>query len=214
MSLRIGYGPMFAGKTTALLEDLCRVADTQPTLKVVMINHSSDTRAGTQSKFSTHAGLQKVPNFNVMQTLTLHNVDQLMRDYTHIGIDEAQFFDDLVPMVTRWVQLGKHVHCVGLIADFRQQPFGHLLQLFCCADELHHFCALCSECLKTIPAHTTVSPQTLKAFAAPFSTKLQSNPPNLTITDVGGAEKYTAVCRKHYTLLNATNLTTTVDDLD
>lgn len=189
-SLRISYGPMFAGKTSVLLDDLGRRIDTQPTLKVVMLNHSTDTRAGL---FSTHTGTFKIPNIQILQTASLQAVDAFIEHYDYIGIDEAQFFGDLVEYVRKWVDNGKHVYCVGLIADFQQQPFGQLLQLFCCADELYHHQALCTFCVKSIPP--TSSPQTLAACKAPFSCKLQKDD---TVVEVGGAEKYTALCRKHY----------------
>ena len=39
-----------------------------------------------------------------------------------IGIDEAQFFDDLVPFVRQKVNEGFIIVVAGLIGDFEQKP--------------------------------------------------------------------------------------------
>ncbi len=52
-----------------------------------------------------------------------------MTEYDVIGIDEGQFYPDLVPCVNEWVDMGKIVVVAALDGDFRRDPIGDVLKL-------------------------------------------------------------------------------------
>lgn len=52
-----------------------------------------------------------------------------VEQYDVIGIDEGQFYPDLVEMVEQWVEAGKVVLVAALDGDFRRKPFGRVLEL-------------------------------------------------------------------------------------
>jgi thymidine kinase len=64
-----------------------------------------------------------------------------------VGIDEVQFFGpDIVPAVSRLIDLGYEVICCGLDTDFRGEPFGSVPQLLAVADEIEKVAAVCVRC--------------------------------------------------------------------
>lgn len=50
-------------------------------------------------------------------------------DYDVIGIDEGQFYPDLIEMVDEFLSKGKVVVVSALDGDFRRKPFGRVLEL-------------------------------------------------------------------------------------
>jgi thymidine kinase len=54
---------------------------------------------------------------------------QRLDDYDVVGIDEGQFYPDLVEMVDQFLRLGKVVVVSALDGDFRRKPFGRILEL-------------------------------------------------------------------------------------
>ncbi|KAL0445453.1 UNVERIFIED_CONTAM: Thymidine kinase [Sesamum latifolium] len=108
-------GPMFAGKTTALLRRVMAEADTGRT--VAMIKSSKDTRYAADAVV-THDGT-KFPCWPLSDLLSFKH--KLGADAYHkldvIGIDEAQFFGDLYDFCCEAADLdGKTVVVAGLDA--------------------------------------------------------------------------------------------------
>ncbi len=64
-----------------------------------------------------------------------------------IGIDEAQFFDDLlVNVANQLANDGKRVIIAGLDMDSTGQPFGPVDQLMACAEHVTKLHAVCMDC--------------------------------------------------------------------
>ncbi|KAL0307318.1 UNVERIFIED_CONTAM: Thymidine kinase a [Sesamum radiatum] len=110
-------GPMFAGKTTALLRHVMAEADTGRT--VAMIKSSKDTRYAAD-EVVTHDGT-KFPCWPLSDLLSFKH--KLGADAYHkldvIGIDEAQFFGDLYDFCCEAADLdGKTVVVAGLDGDY------------------------------------------------------------------------------------------------
>jgi thymidine kinase len=182
-------GPMFSSKTTMLLGRLFSEAEIG--LKVLYINHSSDDRSC--GDFSTHNPLYK--NSPVHEKVTFKVITKmfelvpLAENYDVIGIDEAQFFEDLYNGVQWLVEgLNKHVIVAGLNGSFKREQFGQFLQLEPLADTYVKLTAWCLECAKT-----------KKRTAAPFTHKFAGG---LSLKETGGIDKYIPVCRRCYTKLN------------
>ena len=64
-----------------------------------------------------------------------------------IGINEGQFFDDIVPWVKNLVDKHqKQVYICGLDGDFKRERFGNLLDLVPMCDKVTKLTALCGFC--------------------------------------------------------------------
>jgi len=183
-------GPMFSGKTTELLRRLFIEAEIG--LNVLYINHSNDNRS--EGPFSTHNPLYKkelstMSNVSFISAVQLSNLD-FKCDV--IGIDEAQFFDDLVDVVEKMVEKeGKHVIVSGLNGDFRRRKFGHLLDLEPLSDSYTKLQSYCKQCAMSTPKKRTL---------APFSHRISRVG---DVNEVGGYNKYIPVCRECYLHLNS-----------
>ncbi len=187
-SLELITGPMFSGKSTEILRRL--LIDNAIGLRVLYINHSRDIRGSDQ--FSTHNPLYKERLSGKIKFLSTNNIKSVsvLDNYDVIGIDEAQFFSDLVGTVSLWVDVyHKKVIVAGLTSDFQRCKFGKILDLEPLSDtftKLHSYCQRCAKSKKIVNA--------LFTYRTAISKEQIS---------VGGAESYMPVCRKCYHQLKA-----------
>jgi len=157
MSLNIGscrllLGPMFAKKSTRLIEELNTLADLG--MKCLFINHSDhgdrETQAGdtyVSTHHSQYTGLHDSVQKHIVNLLSKINVSA----YDAIGIDEGQFFDDLNETVRNWVfHHGKIVIVASLDGDSDMRPFGQAHDLECICDHVNvvRLTAFCDSCLR------------------------------------------------------------------
>lgn len=182
-------GPMFSGKSSALLRLLTIESEIEGT-RVLYINSAKDTRS--PEPFSTHNPLITdvlPPNITGIKVKNLSDVNIYDR-YDVIGIDEAQFFPDLVAEVTKIVEeYHKHVIVAGLDGSFQRSKFGSILDLIPLSDsytKLHSWCKNCS-----------TPKNRVKAI---FTHRLSCQG---DVEQVGGKDTYIPVCRKCYVEMNS-----------
>jgi thymidine kinase len=178
MSLEILLGPMFAGKSSHILSIISRYAalDTP----VLVIKHSSDTRY-SRSEIATHNG--RFAPCVAVRDLDEVRLEDILR-FKVIIVDEAQFFDRLVPFV-EWVvdTHKKHLYLVGLDGDSNRRPFqGDLLKCIPLADSVQKLTAFCHRCADGTPG---------------IFTYRHSGPHDQQVI-VGGSQMYATLCRKCY----------------
>jgi len=188
MSLELIWGPMFSSKTTTLLQKLIREASIG--CKVLYINSILDTRS--DKPYSTHNPLYKdtlenIENVTMISCDTLPNLEEICK-YESIYIDEAQMFENLDIIISYVEKLHKHVCVSGLVGYASRQPFGNIVSLIPYADKCTVLQAICRKCREEHLNNPAI-----------FTHKINNNNDNI---DIGGDDKYTAVCRKHYMLLN------------
>ncbi|XP_051140100.1 thymidine kinase a-like [Andrographis paniculata] len=180
-------GPMFAGKSTALLRRVMAEADSGRS--VAMIKSIKDTRYAVDAVV-THDGAN-FPCWALSDLLSFkHKIgaDAYAR-LDLIGIDEAQFFGDLYDFCYEAADLeGKIVLVAGLDGDYLRRSFGSVLDIIPLADTVTKLTARCEVCGKRAFF-------TLRKIGA-TQTEL-----------IGGADVYMPVCRQHY--FNTTAATTT-----
>ena len=182
MSLELIVGSMFAGKSSAIQSIVRRHRSLG--WQVFVVTHSMDTRYSEEPAIVNH---DKV----VLPAVAAEKLMPLLSclDYVEsrlVVVEEAQFFPDLVPFVTTAVDIhGKHVVVVGLDGDANRQPFGRISDLLCLCDKITKLTALCKVC----------ADGTAAIFTSHTSSFTEANP-----ICVGGAEQYSALCRKHYLL--------------
>lgn len=171
-------GPMFAGKTTALLRRIRSEGNSGR--NVVMIKSSKDTRYAKDSVV-THDGVK----FPCMVLPDLMSFRQRYGENAYdkldvIGIDEAQFFEDLYDFCYKAADEDRKIVIVaGLDGDYLRRRFGSVLDVVPLADSVIKLSARCEICGKR--AYFTLR-------------KTQDTQTEL----IGGADVYMPVCRQHY----------------
>lgn len=184
MSLELLLGPMFAGKSSALLSIVRRHRALG--WSVMVITHAMDRRYGDDPQIVNH-DQQRIPATAVDKLVPLMETDEYISARL-VVVEEAQFFADLVPFVQKAVDVdGKHVVVVGLDGDSERRPFGRVLDLVPFADrisKLTSFCRLCSDGTPAIFTHA------YKEDARSSTAEGKAC--------VGAGDKYMPMCRKHY----------------
>lgn len=180
MSIHLILGPMFSGKTKALLQRI-RELEKDPKNILLCITHTNDDRYGVPGKIISHDQDSHVA-IAIQELMPLVS-EKLYKDATHIMIEEAQFFPDLFPFVTKGADSHhKHFVCAGLDGDFAREPFGQVIDVVPHSDSIVKLRANCPRCSER--------------GTAIFSTRLRGHGSNQVY--VGGAESYTPMCRRHF----------------
>lgn len=159
----------FAGKTTELLRRIRRY--TIANYKCCVVKYAKDVRysedcAATHDKMTCAA-------FPHMELQAFQDAHQ----YDVIGVDEGQFFSDLVPFCEQMANAGKIVVVAALDGTFQRKPFGPVLDLIPMAESIVKLTAVCMMC------HSN----------AAFTRRLGSE---TQVELIGGSESYISVCRK------------------
>lgn len=150
--LNITIGPMYAGKTSKLIEiyenildDELEKLDDEQKLPIVL-THSTELRYSIE-KLSTHDKKQiSCFKYDSIKTFMNEKKDEIINNTNDILIDEAQFFTDLMEILYIVEKLNKNVFVFGLDGDFKRNKFGNILDLIPFCDtitKLHANCTLC-----------------------------------------------------------------------
>ena len=184
MSLTIILGPMFAGKSTMLINKINNLIDKNiGENNIYLINHISDNRYCKNGGFSiaTHDGIY-VKSHGCDK---LYELIQILENplISHIVIDEAHFYEDLFEVVVKLLSQGKNIIIAGLSGDYMLKPFtkSRFLELIPYCTEIIKLFARCEKCEKD--AHYTK-----KVTNVELSDQIK----------VGGKETFIPVCTEHY----------------
>jgi len=180
-SLHVYTGPMFSGKTSRVIREITLLADISELNKVIFINNILDVRDDA-CNISSHSSSYKGVSNKIMAVKAEKLSDIDVTDYTIIGIDEGNFYEDLYDTIKQWISQGKEIYCAGLDSDYKMNNFGKIHELLPISDSFIKLNALCYNC-------------NLKGYRinAPFTKK--KNTLDNSIIDVGGFDKYYASCR-------------------
>lgn len=182
-SITLITGPMFSGKTTELLRTV-RVSQIANG-KCCVVRPMMDTR-WDENEVHTHYSAQKhgVKGYSIDEgdiVVTENLMDKIelftQNEYDVVAIDEGQFFKDLQPACTYMATKGIHVVVAALNGDSNQKGFDSVTQLYPHCENINMLKAICMHC---------------RSREASFSVKLSAGGPQV---DVGGSDKYMAVCR-------------------
>lgn len=177
-SIHVIVGPMFAGKTTALLNRV--QVELSAGRRVAMVKSEKDTRYGLNAVVS-HDGIQ-MPCLAVPNLAAFRNKigEEAYKKLDVVGIDEAHFFKDLYSFCQIAADHeGKTVIVAGLDGDFLRKSFGSILDLIPLADTIVKLSSHCELCGKA--AHFTFR---------------KTDDMNKEV--IGGKDVYMPVCRQHY----------------
>ena len=164
-------GPMFSGKSTRLIELMRKYV--YKAKKTIMVKFYADQRYTEKSEVVTH-DLIKYDSINCK---ILRDSFDTFKNYDVIGIDEGQFFADLVEVCEELALMGTIVLIAALNGDFRMEPFPVIQRIIAKADKIKLLKAYCFNCHKD----------------AKFSLRIvQSNETVL----IGAGEAYKPACRE------------------
>lgn len=161
-------GPMFSGKTSELIRRLKRHSIAG--MKCLAIKYQKDIRYSADN-ISTH---EKVI-YHAKPAMELLPLFEEARRYDVIGIDEGQFFGDVIKFATDLRNCGKTVIISALDMDFRREPFAFTAMLMAISDECQKMKSVCVVCKKD----------------AAFSKRLIDD---TSLEVIGGSEVYAATC--------------------
>lgn len=166
-------GPMYSGKSTALLsyEERYTIAKK----KCLLINHIFDNRY-SENHISTHSG----KNSPAIKTHDLNDIPiDLIQSNDVILLDEGQFYKNLVSNCIKFLNMKKIVIVSGLNGSYTQHPIGEMQNLLAYANRVEYKTAVCTNC----------------GDEAMFSKKIVRED-NADEISIGSTEKYVASCFK------------------
>jgi thymidine kinase len=167
-------GPMFAGKTTTLINyiEVARHAG----LKCLIVRHNIDTRY-PPSVLKTHSGHTICQDLQILFIIS-DSLLNITTDVDIVCVEEGQFFHDVAEACHKWARDGKQVFVTALDGDSDQKMFSPVVKLIPYCDNIEKRHSVCMKCKKN---------------SASFTVKKEGVGPGIVI---GGACEYSAVCRK------------------
>lgn len=181
-TIEIIMGCMYSGKTALMLK---RIENYRFTMKQCLVIKSSKDSRYADSKYVASKGgslLESMEGNKHMAAVRVVNVDNLDSVEVEeaekvIGIDEGQFYPDLVTFCEKWANKGRNIIVSGLDGDYKRQPFGQILQLIPKAEKVVKLRAICMTC---------------KSNEASFTERIIYNVEKVLI---GSHNEYRACCR-------------------
>lgn len=174
-TLNLIIGCMYAGKTTRLIDTYNDAIDNDE--NVIILTHSSENRYSLD-EISTH-DLKKISCVKYRSIASfIDNEINTIESSDIILIDEAQFFDDLLDVLTLVETYNKKVYVFGLDGDFKRNVFGKILELIPLCDSVEKITANCKCGEKALFSKRTIN--------------------NESQVLVGSNDVYEPLCRKCY----------------
>ncbi|XP_077490011.1 thymidine kinase, cytosolic-like [Amblyomma americanum] len=170
--IQLIIGPMFSGKTTELMRRLKRYEIANH--RCLIIKYAGDTRYDVEN-IRTHDRQAMA----AVKATALSNLRDRSSEFRVIGIDEGQFFPDIVEFAEDMAEAGKVVVIAALDGTYQRQGFPSILTLVPLSESVIKLSAVCMLC-----------------YAEAAYTKRRGQEKEVEV--IGGAEKYMAVCRACY----------------
>jgi len=148
---------MFSGKSTELIRRLKRYEIAR--YSCLIVKYAKDTRYAQES-IATH-------DHQSLKAISVSRLNELkvnLDDYDVIGIDEGQFFPDVVDFSEDMANKNKTVIIAALDGTFQRKAFASILELVPLAEHVIKLNAVCMNCFgegsytKRISADKEVNP--------------------------------------------------------
>ncbi|NXG50145.1 KITH protein, partial [Psilopogon haemacephalus] len=164
--------PELAVRFTELMRRVRRFQLAQ--YQCLLVKYGKDVRYGA-SGVCTHDR----STMEALPACVLKDVYQEALGSAVIGIDEGQFFPDIVEFCEMMANAGKTVIVAALDGTFQRKAFGNILNLVPLAESVVKLNAVCMECYRE----------------ASYTKRLGAE---REVEVIGGADKYHSVCRACY----------------
>lgn len=172
MKLTVVIGPMFAGKSTFIINKVEELKESYLAIKPLIDNRYSKDEIVSHDK-------KKIDAITVTNLFDYIN-DNEINCYDNIFIDEAQFFNDIQETIEFLeYNYNGNIYVCGLNADFKRKPIGYINAILSKADDIIFLKGQCFNCPES----------------SSFSLKITCDDSQI---DVGGEDKYRPVCGKCY----------------
>jgi thymidine kinase len=185
------FGPMFSGKTEALIGSLRRERDIAGKAVQVFKPVIDDRGEGLNIiKSKDGREFPATPIYSAKEILK-----KLKKGVETVGIDEVQFLAPGLIAVVRELAEGRgiKVAVAGLPTDFRGEPFGAMPELMAIAQKRLEFTAVCTyreaPGMRVCGAEATQTQRLIDGMPARYDD---------SVVVVGGKELYEARCIKHH----------------
>lgn len=176
-SIELIIGPMFSGKSTELIRRIRRYDISNK--KCLVFKYNKDLRyEENESTIRYVKSHNKESWIAIPSDKLMDNIADAM-NYDVIGIDEGQFFNDIIEFAEILSNKGKIVIISALDGDFRRTEFGKICQLIPKCEEVIKLKAICKLCFND----------------ASFTKRVIDSD---VVELIGGSEYYIPVCRKCY----------------
>lgn len=169
--IQLILGPMFSGKSTELMRRIKRYQIAAR--RCLTIKYANDNRY-SDSDMSAHDG----QTIAAVQANSLLNLLDKADDFDVIGLDEGQFFPDVVEFAEELANRGKTVVIAALDGTYQRKKFNRILELVPLAEYVVKLSAVCMIC----------------AGDAAFTKRIKTTDDRLEL--IGGTDFYMATCRE------------------
>lgn len=132
-------GPMFAGKSTELLRRVKRHAISGKSC--LFVKYAADNRYDSES-IATHDLMKQAAR----AVTTLAELGDDWKNYDVLGIDEGQFYSDVVSFCEMAAHSGKIVIISALGGTYQREGFNSILDLLPKAEKIKQLHAICKLC--------------------------------------------------------------------
>eukprot|EP00456_Euglypha_rotunda_P016520 TRINITY_DN15474_c0_g1_i2.p1 TRINITY_DN15474_c0_g1~~TRINITY_DN15474_c0_g1_i2.p1 ORF type:complete len:242 (+),score=20.43 TRINITY_DN15474_c0_g1_i2:108-833(+) len=187
--VQVILGPMFSGKTTELLRRIRRY--TIAKRKCVVIKYNKDTRYDAECAATHDRQTEKAIAAGILSDVPA----SVLSHADVVGIDEGQFFSDVVEFSETMANQGKVVIVAALDGTFERKPFGSILNLIPLAEQVIKLSAVCMICNEE----------------AAFTKRLSEE---TKVEVIGGQDKYISTCRRCFVIKVQPSSPSTLTDSD
>jgi thymidine kinase len=177
--LNLILGPMFSGKSTALIQYIRKFAALK--YEMIIVKPDIDSRY-TKDEICTHnLDKEKCKILGIDELKIIKDMDNY-KESRLILIEEGQFFNNLFLVVKDMIDIDHKIVIISALnGDSNRDNFGDIHKLIPHSDDITFLKALCIKCKDGTPAI--------------FSKKINEDH---QLISIGGSNKYEAVCRKHF----------------
>ena len=154
MSLQIYIGPMYAGKTSKMIQ-MFNSNSCEDKIAIDFELNNTDIKLDINVlENHNHIELNKCYKTTKLEYLYDESCyERLSQTYftkcmttKHIYINECQFFPDLKSHVIQWLNEDKNVYLYGLDADFKMELFGQTAMLIPYCSYIEKLTGICQIC--------------------------------------------------------------------
>lgn len=163
-------GPMFSGKSTELLRLVRRFYYKRKT--TICVSYARDNRYSENDVVVTH----DLTQYPAVKAKDIASIRDKIDQYDVIGIDEGQFYPDLVEQCEELCNMGKIVIIAALSGNFKRESFDTIARIIPKSDIIQNVNAICFDCNEE----------------ANFTLRLTNETSEVLI---GGEESYKSACR-------------------
>ena len=136
---------MFSGKSTELIRRLQRYKIAR--YNCLIIKYAKDNRYTEEESIATH-DKQMLKAVSATKLNDLCSKYNIIDDYDVIGIDEGQFFPDIVEFAESMADGGKTVLVAALDGTYQRKGFASILELVPLAEHVTKLTAVCMICFE------------------------------------------------------------------